>query len=197
MKNDPSCTPMSGLVPRPRFTALAGVFLLALSLPFSGHGQSERPLQKDLAVAHSESRAAARDLFEAGQDSEAVAMLSSTNARPTGTAGWHCETAARLLQMAWRFSSEGKTELADRVARLAIGQTEDALSNAGERENELAADGLLTAALIQERFFGDFEAAKESCRLAATLAPNNESSRQTLDRLERAERQSGARSPGN
>jgi hypothetical protein len=196
MTTDPVCTPVCGLVSRSRFSTLAGVFLLALSLPFSGHGQSERPLQ-DLAAARSASQAAARDLFEAGQHSEAVAMLSSTNARPTGTAGWHCETAAKLLQMAWRFSSEGKTELADRVALLAIGQTEDALNNAGERENELAADALLTAALIQERFFGDFEAAKESCRLAATLAPNNESSRQTLDRLERAERQSVARDSGN
>ena len=159
--------------------------------------QAERTLAADRAAVRADSQTQAAALFAEGRDTEAVALLASTNIRPAGTAGWHTETAGRLLHIAWAFSAEGRTEPADRIALLSLAETAAAVRAAGDKEPDRAAAALLTAALIQERFLGDLEAAKASLRRARAIDPENEPAREAIEKFERAERQSDSRNAGN
>ena len=184
-------------ISRPAHRVAIAAFLFASVFTVKGFAQTERTPQDDRAAVRTDSQAQAAALFVEGRDTEAVALLASTNIRPAGTAGWHTETAGRLLHIAWAFSTEGKKELADRVALLSFGETVAAVKVAGEREPARAAAALLTAALIQERFLGDLEAAKASLRRAREIDPENVPARESLDRFERAERQDASRNSVN
>jgi len=188
---------VGGVVSRLRLQALVASFLIAALSPHSAPGQSDRLSATGRGAQRSESQASAAALFEAGREQEAVQLLNSTNVLKPDTAGWHCETASRLLHIAWQFSGEGKKDLADRVAYLCLSESATAVRVAGDQEPGKAAAALLTAAIVQERFLGDLEAAKASLREAQRLAPDNEASKEALDRFERAERQYASRNAGN
>ena len=78
-----------------------------------------------------------------------------------------------------------------------LAETAAAVRAAGDKEPDRAAAALLTAALIQERFLGDLEAAKASLRRARAIDPENEPAREAIEKFERAERQSDSRNAGN
>lgn len=125
-------------------------------------------------------------LFEVQQDRDAVDVLTDTNIRKFGTAGWHLETGNRLLGVAWKLSQEGKAAAAMRAAALALEHTRQAIALAGTADGDLVSNASFTAALIQERFFGDLKAAAASFRAGARLATNKDFAETELRRLENA-----------
>lgn len=148
--------------------------------------QAEGDRATDRARVRVQAQDSAVALFEDGRDSDARQTLVSTNIRKAGTAGWHLETASRLLGVAWTLSDRGSSGPAMRAAALALEHTRQAVSLAGEDDGDLAANACLAAALIEERFLGDLDAAIESCRTAVRLAANKEPATAELARLEKA-----------
>lgn len=181
------------------------VGLAATDFPLSAAPRSPRPAADSplltpgaLTAALTAKQAAlaqAVALFAAGGTQAAERVLEAASPRAKDSTRWHFEVAGGLVRLALASASRGATAPALTAAGQALARLDQAVARATPAENALAANALGLRGWLEERFLGDWSAAKASYQLAAQRWPQGQAGRQA-ERLEDAERESTLRGRG-
>jgi hypothetical protein len=153
--------------------------------------ESESQVGLESSIPRLSRREAARQafiLFERGLDEDGEALLASVNRGDPAGASWQAQTAQALVMLAIDFSRDGRSDIADRIARLALTRTGELTDRTKAADPDIAASGFQLESFIHEKFFGDSEKAMQSARRALESRPDASVAKEQLDRLERVER---------
>lgn len=123
-------------------------------------------------------------LFSSGKTANAERALENASRRKKGSAAWHLDVAAGFVKVALLFAEQGNVPNADAAAQLALVRLQQVANSAAPGEDDLAANALSLAGMVQERFLGNWTAAKESYGLAEQKWPQGAWAKQAAKRLD-------------
>ncbi len=171
-------------------TVLASVAFAQTSS--SGSSEPITPAQRQekyrVAIANARTLAVTNNVEAAEQE------IVAASQRPPNSAGWHMETAQRLLQVAEAVARAAKPAGTPALASRAVFHLTQAEQLSRDPRAKAAARSLI--GFVQERYLADRAAALASHRAASQLAPKSARARETVERLERTDETLRARVPG-
>jgi hypothetical protein len=169
--------------------------LVSLTATESPAQAKKNPTHAQTLATHRATHETAKAHATNGNFAAAAQMLDALSTAPAGSADRLFETAQRLTTLASTMSREGNATGAQWAAAAAL----QYLTEANRRTNDpdIKANLQALAGLLQERYLGDLESAKAAYRAAGQLAPDNESVREKVERLEHADAESRAKAEQN
>jgi hypothetical protein len=155
----------------------------------------KNPTQVQTLATHRGAHDAAKGYAVSGNFAAAAQMLDALGAAPGGSADRLFETAQRLTTLASTLSRDGNASAAQQAAAAAL----QYLAEANRRTNDadIKANLQALAGFLHERYLGDLETAKAAYQAAAQLAPENESVREKVERIEHTEAEARAKAGQN
>ena len=139
-------------------------------------------------VANENARVAAKQ----GNVTLAEQLLTGVNRSQPNTSWWHVETAQRLIHLAHDMPHRATGSIVPAIVSRTLEHLTQAESLTPVTRQKAAIKAL--AGMVHENFRGDHAAALASYRVAAQLAPENQTATRAADRLQRITDNVAARS---